>query len=428
MLQTGPVEKDPSEPTRPFVYYAQPANHRFTSAENGHKNGTSGKGPTVSAALTGALGEAVERYSGGCWDLAGVRFATRADLDGDALDPRDLVLYRPEQYDALPYTPYTDENVLGWVHARSLASGVPVWVPAIAAFMDYEIRAPGEFLTSITSSGLAAGPTLRDAVQGAIEEVLERDAFMIAWMNRLPGRLLDPSAHPDADVRAFYVSSLRRGVHLHLVQLPTDHPAVTVAAIGVEDGPLASGPAAVVGLGCSLDPASAARQALFEVGQVRPSLRRRARMEEGQTRLAELLADPLAVETLDDHDLLYCDRSMLSAFDFWLDREPEPVDWAAWSEDARTRVEGAGGELDALLAFFRDAGQDVLYLDLTPLDMHALGLHTARAILPGYQPIHFGRRERRLGGRRLYELPHALGLSPQPTTPESLNPDPHPIA
>ena len=64
----------------------------------------SGKGMTVDAARVSALGEAVERYSGGCWLADELLFASRSELDGPSLDPRRLVLYRPEQYGEVRYT------------------------------------------------------------------------------------------------------------------------------------------------------------------------------------------------------------------------------------------------------------------------------------------------------------------------------------
>jgi hypothetical protein len=49
-------------------------------------------------------------------------------------------------------------------------------------------------------------------------------------------------------------------------------------------------------------------------------------------------------------------------------------------------------------------------------------------ILPGFQPIDFGWKERRLGGARLYRLPFDLGLRPTMTDWDDLNDDPHPLA
>ena len=67
--------------------------------------------------------------------------------------------------------------------------------------MNYEVQSPAEFIFPITSNGLAAGPTLAEAVLRAAFEVLERDATMIAWLNQLPCTRVDPLSHPDPDVQ-----------------------------------------------------------------------------------------------------------------------------------------------------------------------------------------------------------------------------------
>jgi ribosomal protein S12 methylthiotransferase accessory factor len=280
--------------------------------------------------------------------------------------------------------------------------------------MDYQVADEEEFLCPVTSNGLAAGPSLRAAVLGAIYEVVERDAFLIAWMNRLAGRRLDAERHPGDDVRWLARSYGRRGVDLALYELPTDSPVTVVAAIAFQLGGY-GGPFATVGLGADLDPAAAARAAALEVGQVRPAFRARARGADA-ARIAALVADPANTATLEDHALLYADPSMASAFEFL---DGGSADWTEPEE---------GDPLARLVEHFRGAGQELLYVNLTAPDMEPLGLFTARAVVPGFQPIWFGDGERRLGGRRLYELPWRLGLRAAPADRASLNPLPHPLA
>ena len=55
-------------------------------------------------------------------------------------------------------------------------------------------------------------------------------------------------------------------------------------------------------------------------------------------------------------------------------------------------------------------------------------MSVARAIVPGFQPIHFGAAEMRLGHERLRRMPAALGLVPAPVALGDLNLDPHPLA
>ncbi len=416
-----PIVPDASEPARPFVLGVELANSRFLQHEPPEQRTCSGKGLTTDAARISAFGEGVERYSATCWSYDEFTYARRADLPGESLDPRALVLYAPDQYEHLPYQPYAEDSVLGWVPGRSLVTGNWIYVPALAVYLNYEVRAPNEFLFPITSNGMASGATLTEAILAAAGEVLERDAFMIAWFHRLPCRRVDPRTLPDADIRALCEAYRRRGVEMRLYRLPVDHSCHVFASVAVQRGG-GDGPAVVVGLGADWTAHRAARKALLEIGQIRPALRKRLRQEKGRQRMEELVADPHRVTTLDDHDLLYASPKALPAMGFLLDR---PIEDFAWNDDA---PESAADRLQRLVDQCRAEGWDLLYHNLTPPDMRAFGLHTVHAILPDFQPIHFGWKEPRLAGERLYDLPRRLGLRPDRATRADLNDDPHPLA
>jgi len=287
--------------------------------------------------------------------------------------------------------------------------------------MNLHAHDDGEYIAPITSNGLAAGRSLLDAVWGAASEVLERDAFMIAWLNRLPATRVTVLNHPDRDVAGLAALYARRGVELRLYRLPTDHDIAVFAAVALEAADH-GGPAAVFGLGVDLHPVVASRKAVLEVCQVRPALRRRLRRPETAARLVELLEDPRRVATINDHDLLYASRAALPRLAFWLDLEEQPFDWQDVSNEARSE------SLPRFVEWLTATGHDLLYVNLTPADMAEFGLYTARAILPGFQPIDFGWKERRLGGRRVHEIPVRLGFRQHPGDVAGLNPDPHPLA
>ncbi|HEX8086083.1 MAG TPA: TOMM precursor leader peptide-binding protein [Solirubrobacteraceae bacterium] len=412
-----PSGRDATEPAQPQVWRGRLANHLFLSEPEDAHMAVSGKGMTREAAWDSCLGEAVERYSGGCWDAEETVYCRRDELAGRSLDPADLVLYAPDQYATLRYAAYTPETRLRWVRGRSLVHDDEVWIPAIAVFMEYQAAAEEEFLFPVTSNGLAAGPSRAAAVLEAIHEVIERDAAMIAWANRLPAVRYDAETHPDEEVRRLARAYRRRGVELAIYRLPADHDVAVMLAVAFQRR--GRGPFAVVGLGAALDPCAAGRAAALEVGQVRPAFRERARTHDAP-RIAELVADPAATTSLEDHALLYADPAMAEAFAF-LDGGGT-ADWPA--PEPLSPAEELGRVVDGFAA----AGQDVLYVDLTPPDLEPLGLYTARAVLPGFQPIWFGEGERRLGGRRLFDLPRRLGLRDAPSDAASLNPLPHPIA
>ena len=419
-----PFAKDPVEPAIPYIMRADIANHLFISNRDDDGDICSGKGLTLADARVSALGEAVERYSGAVHSTEEVHYSRRSELGVASLDPRELALYHSSQYPDLEYAPYED-NRLGWVPARSLVSGNEVLVPGISVVMNYRAHANEEFLFPITSNGLATGRTLLEAVWNAANEVLERDAIMIAWLNRLPAQRFSAHAHPDADIAELAELYIRRGVEIRLYRLPTDHNCAVFAGLALE-APARGGPAAVVGLGADPDPVLASRKAVLEVCQVRPALRRRMRNPKTQIRLQELLDDPHLVATIDDHDLLYASPQSLPRLDFWLDIDEQPFD--VTSRCADTPAQKLADLVTWLKAQSPEGSHDLLYVNLTPPDMAELGLYTARAILPGFQPIDFGWKERRLGGRRIYSQPLKLGLRTEHSNWDNLNHDPHPLA
>ena len=197
------------------------------------------------------------------------------------------MLFADHQYDALPYQPWQPETELEWVPADSLVTGEEVWIPLLATHLGY--RPPTEAaLFPATSNGFAAWPDRAGATLRALLEVIERDAFAIAWSHRLPGHCVAAADVPDEQTRAIASAYARRGVEVVVHLLPTD----TVATVALAIMWSAQAPNAVIGVGAALDPIVAARSAVFEAGQVRPILRTRLRDPAVRARMAELAAEP----------------------------------------------------------------------------------------------------------------------------------------
>jgi ribosomal protein S12 methylthiotransferase accessory factor len=305
------------------------------------------------------------------------------------------------------------------VPARSLVTGLEVWVPLLAVHLGYEARRHTAHLFSPTSNGFAAGPTTTSAVLRGLLEVVERDAFLLSWSHRLAGVRSAAATVPDAETRSVAAAYARRGVTIDVHRLPVDSAATVVLAVGWSE----DRPAAVVGLGADLDPVVAARRAVLEVGQVRPALRARLGQPETAARLAELVEDPSRVSGLEDHDLLYADRCTAQAGLSYLRSAPrEPWDAGGGAAAADSPA------LEVLVESLRRVAGDVLYVDVTTPDVADLGVRVACGIVPGFQPIHFGAQEMRLGGDRLYTFPASLGLRPGRVGRDELNLAPHPLS
>jgi ribosomal protein S12 methylthiotransferase accessory factor len=409
------VHKDVLEPAVPYIWRAEIANHRFAPCEDGPIV-ASGKGITQADAIRSALGESVERY-------CALRFPTDCvvaryeDLDGAALDPTELVLHAPERAEALGYSAYNENTTLAWMCGIDLSRKADIQIPAQAVYLMPPPDTPELFET--TSNGLAAGPTAEAAQLGGLLEVVERDAFLNTWYHRLVPARLDWRAHPDGNIRSIGQTYARRRVEIELYSLPTDHGIPVVLGMAVDLS--GNGPAVVIGLGCSRRIEKAAASAMLEVAQVRPAIRMKLRDAKVLDRREKLLADHTQVTELEDHDLLYTDLSMLSAFDIW--RSTQAV--ALFGDEGDL---DAGEDLAWLVHKLESVGANACVCDVTTPDIAALGLHVWRGIVPDFQPIHFGEAKFRSGGTRLYEMPMRLGFADHTVTRAELNPLPHPLS
>jgi ribosomal protein S12 methylthiotransferase accessory factor len=411
--------KDISEPMKPYIFKADITNNRFLGKEAASENMASGKGLTYVSAKISAMGEAVERYSGTCYHKNEITYSNYDEMTGVRLDPKRLVLFAPYQYPQIAFSPYDHSNRIGWATAYSLLQEAPIKVPAIAVFMNYDIQYPTEYICPITSNGLAAGKTLLDAILAAALEVIERDAFIIAWHAKWKGQRINPFSIPNEDIQQFLLTYKRRGVELSLFKLPTDSPCSIFLAIGIQK--TGEGPYAVIGLGADFDPQKAAQSALLEVGQVRPALKKRIRQAETIQRMAMLLENPQQVENLEDHDLLFASPKIAPFLNFLLEAEIIDFNW-------KSTIYTSDEKINLLLGYAESIGSDLIYFNLTPTDMESLGLYTVRVIMPDLQPIHFGYHNIRLGGERLFHLGTRLGLQNQPLNSSNLDLFPHPLA
>jgi ribosomal protein S12 methylthiotransferase accessory factor len=205
----------------------------------------SGAHPDPAKARAAAIGEAVERYSGVFVPSERIRRATARELGAAAVDPSRFALFHASQHRTagFPLVPFTVDTVTTFVEGTSLLDGSSAYLPAELVYLSR----PAADLAPIgysTSSGLACGASLSEAVLGALFEVVERDAVMLAWKSALSLPLLDWSADAaltELDDRYFRPTRLR--YHVVAASQFLDCPI----AISVLHGPPRSGAALSVG-------------------------------------------------------------------------------------------------------------------------------------------------------------------------------------
>lgn len=388
-----------------------------------------------------ALGEAVERYSGNqLWNKP-LRFATYDELleSGEyALDPERLVLYGATQYatPGFPFVPLSRTLRVHWVAGHSLTHDRPAWLPASMVYVNW-YRA--EFAhdpptNNLAFPGIAAGPALDAAIASAIEEIVERDATMIWWMNRQPL----PSLELPPDLAALWHGRpTELGQRAWLIYLPNEFDIPVMAGV-VENtheqliniGFAARPTARQAGLkawteALTLQEGSRDLLAPDDQSQIRQSVERGEFFIDlfKPWRADRAYLDAYRPDFRDVNDLM-CQQQV------FLDPRAREVIRPWVDTPAVQKIEDLPALPDRSAATYQARiearGYELFAIDLTAPDVAACGLRVVRVIIPGLVP-NFPAAFPCLGNGRIQHAAVALGWRATPLPEDALNyfPLPH---
>jgi len=370
------------------------------------------------AARAAALGEALERHSAAYVPPPGGVLATAAELGDAAASPSRFALFHPAQHAAkgFPFAPFTEHTRIRWIQGFSLRDGGDAWLPAQLVYLP--IASPDadeELIAYATSSGVACAPTREEAILSALLELIERDAFMLVWRNRLSLPRLDWSGDRGLsrlDDRYFAPTGLRYAA----VDLSVFFGVPT--ALGVVHGAPGELGALGVGAGCGVSLEVAWRKALAEAFAVHAHVRD-ALYERPE--LIDLRAADIS--SFDDHIFFYGSEERARAASF-LDS----------SEDARSTGEvepleliDVRGQIDDVVRRLGARGVTSYAVDVTAPDVREAGVAVMRVVCPELCALDVVDTARFLGGTRLYRASFEHGLVQHPFELYDLNPDPHPF-
>jgi len=365
-----------------------------------------------------AIGEALERYSASYGPEERLVVASADELGPGAVDPDRFALFSAAQHaaPAFPFRPFRRETVVSWVDGFGVPGGEQAYLPAQLFYMSWRKRMADEIrIGHATSSGLACGATLEEAVLTGLLELVERDAFMLVWHNRLSLPLLDWDGESELtrlDRRYFSPSGLLYAA----VDLSVFLDVPTV--LGVVHG--AAGCLGALGVGAASAPtvAVAWRKALAEAFSVQRWVRDVA-LEE-----PDRVGRPAAeIRTFDGHTLYFAteERAQQAAF---LDASAERRDV---TDVASLEGDHVLAQIEAVTRRLGDRGISAYGVDVTSPDVRAAGLHVVHVLAPELCQLDVVEGARFLGGTRMYEAAYEAALVRRPLTPADLNPDPHPF-
>jgi ribosomal protein S12 methylthiotransferase accessory factor len=380
---------------------------------------TVGCGAAVSPeiSIVAAVGEVIERVFGSAIMMRETHHTTARELGDTALDPQSLAPFSEAQRaePGFPFARFRADEPIAWVRAFALDRGEERWVPAEAVYLGAHCRSV--HLVS-SSSGLAAAATREEALVAGIYELIERDAFMIAWAARRTPPELDLETCPFAEIRGLLERARAGRVELRAFDLTTDVDVPTV--LGVAAGSAGQTPSLAVGAASRLSSRAALAKALLEALH---TWNWTFELLGARGELAGEVAEPtLRIGDFADLVYLYAHPWRRSALDFLLvRRELSPV--RAEEPSPPTAAE----EIESLIARLRGASCRVLAADLSPDPSWGVGLHVVRALSPDLVPLSLVGHRFYRGCERYRSVPERLGDPRPPADERALNAEPHPF-
>lgn len=219
---------------------------------------------------------------------------------------------------------------------------------------------------------------------------------MSAWLTARPGRRVEIDDTLDPLLCRILDGIEALGATVEVYILPTSACGTTVLCLGLGDG--ANYPGVTIGLGTDLDSRAALRQAVLELGQTGPYLRRMMRAN-----ALPVPDDPSSVTEMLHHAAYYFPRERAPVFDPLRNSDtPLALRDMAEGEAKRSLLSCATG-LDA-------AGIRVALVDVTSADVARGHFCVMRAVSPDLQSIWYGHGFERLPVERIRKLAPARDI------------------
>ncbi len=370
-------------------------------------------------AISKMIGEMLERYALTIYKKKDfIRASVKKMAGEEILDPLLINNFSAEQKDANPLFSLDGDDEVVWARGISLMSNTEALIPAQLIFWNYRYGATEKVLAQPTTNGAAGMFTRDSAVLAGLYELIQRDAFLVHWLNKITPPRIDLSSIEDLDFRSLVDKCLRYGLEVHAMNVTSDIPipAVSVAIIDRSG----RGPAVSVGGGCGWNVEHALMRALSEAISVRYWIRRR----KDQTYALPKDYIPFISTGLRQKERLL----------YWgAVRQEEHVQFFIEGKTQNLRTifpelktfETVDEELAHVRRIFEARGKRYEIFFYSPHNKHLrkLGYASAKVIVPALLSLYLDESYAPINNPRLREACVALGHTP----PFTLNPIPHPF-
>ena len=396
-----------------------PQQHKFALAANPHLKGYGFSNTSAEEAYAKSVGELLERYflSYEIKELfmkASYASIKRRGIRVIELD--QLPSYLPWQKELFPEYSYDDNSIFDWVRVKELLSGTYVYVPAQLIFLRGRSKEE-PILRQQTSSGAGGHYTFEEAALSAIQENVERDMFMMYWLNTISPPVIDLTSIADSRVSTFINTLVKRyGFSAHLLDTTGDLAIPSCVFVLIDSR--GNEPRLSIGSKAGFDIATnilaAANEALST--QTAPGLSS-VTLPNGYKPFSDSKFGK------DERLNVWIGHSMLEKAKFFISGPEVTLSESAMGRAAQS-FPSKQAEYSHTLSLFKKKGKgyELYCYEAKHPVLRTLGYHVTKVLVPRLFPLYINESFATLDSERLQSMPTSLGYSDV-----SLNPWPHPF-
>jgi ribosomal protein S12 methylthiotransferase accessory factor len=376
-------------------------------------------------AMLSALGEMVERFSLKTFYPKNMIRASFTKLGREAVNPELFSNLSQSERLAIQESlifqknhpgmklVFNQDTQFGWVKARTFLDGQSRYVPAQLISLDERLlKKENSFIRFPLSTGAAAGENLEQAILNGMLEVIERDAFMITWLNRLAPEKIDLETGSEK-IKNIARIFRRYNLEFYVLSLPTDFQIPVFLGVVIDRSGL--GPAVAVGTKASFSLSNAIESVAEDALAVRSAMRHKT-MKSGLPELKHL--------ALENRAYVWYSVEMIAKIESFLNGEKKPLEYFEKKYSLSLLAKGFPAQLQFLADRLKELKLNAYWVDITNKKLSYLNIPSVMVLIPGMQALYTDECFPYAEGERLKSVPPKFGFKPA----ENINNQPHPFA
>lgn len=335
-------------------------------------------------ALLKCLSELIERLSMYCFNNSDLIVSSYVNLQQDALNPK--IFLSKNNIENLNFR---------WKKGVNVNTSKEILLPAQLLYLNYKRGKDEIRLTSPISTGAASGFGHEETLLRAIYEVVERDAFMTVYLNKISPPLIDLYSIDSTLVDKILDQLKRFNLIAKVIDLTNDLKIPSFLTILID--PTGIGPSLTLGLKSDLNSIRALEGSLEESFLLRSWLR-----YEVITKGLKTNIDSTKIYSLLDRGMLWYPLHMIKKIKF------------IYSSKITKKIENnkvikPKQALLKILTRVRENRLNLFYSDISLPIFKKVGHLTYKAILPDLQPLYLDEINKKLNLKRLRTVANFFG-------------------